>query len=536
MKISSGRNEFPHIAPKAVSGDLNLWHSFQTSPLYKERSADLSLWCLLLLLLMAPLPLMIAFPLTDPTEARYAVIARAMWETKDFITPWFSPDTPFWGKPPLSFWLQSLSAGVFGDHAWAYRLPSWLSYVLTVGLILKVGRLIYSEKVALTAAIIYSSCALTMVSSVAVLTDTILNLGVFLSLASFIVYSRGGARVWGYLFFAGLAIGLLDKGPLGALLVAVPLAVAVAMRPRQYWPLLRQLPWIGGTMLTAVLVLPWYIAAEIKTPGFLYYFLWGEHVLRFIDPGWQGDHYGTAHKRPLGTMIGYGLMATAPWSVIVVLVMIRQRFSKQNKNLAQTAAVASSSTRRPGFELFLFAAAAFPILFFSLCANVLWTYALPAVPVFSLLAARYLALHNLQGLRWIAPLVATIAIIAFSAVELSSDSLKTEKNLVAYVHSTDHNASLYYWDEVPFSGRYYSHENVRQFDISKVGELEQLAEGQEAFVAVPKQKVADLQAYLQSQLNGEDIVQVTGFENLKYGLLRVAPVQGVARSDRPRDY
>ncbi|WZB74311.1 hypothetical protein WJ972_26380 [Achromobacter insuavis] len=61
---------------------------------------------------------------------------------------------------------------------------------------------------------------------------------------------------------------------------------------------LRALPWAGGIALTLMLALPWYIAAELKTPGFLRYFIVGEHILRFIDPGWEGDRYGSAHNAP----------------------------------------------------------------------------------------------------------------------------------------------------------------------------------------------------------------------------------------------
>jgi len=43
------------------------------------------------------------FPLADTSEPRYAAIARLMSESGDWITPFFSPGVPFWGKPPFSF-------------------------------------------------------------------------------------------------------------------------------------------------------------------------------------------------------------------------------------------------------------------------------------------------------------------------------------------------------------------------------------------------------------------------------------------------
>ena len=64
---------------------------------------------LLLLLLAVSLVAMALLPFADTSEPRYAEIARVMAVSGDWITPWFQPGVPFWGKPPLSFWAQALS-------------------------------------------------------------------------------------------------------------------------------------------------------------------------------------------------------------------------------------------------------------------------------------------------------------------------------------------------------------------------------------------------------------------------------------------
>ena len=71
------------------------------------------------------------------------------------------------------------------------------------------------------------------------------------------------------------------------------------------------------------LALPWYVMAEIRTPGFLQYFIVGEHFLRFVDPGWQGDLYGTAHKRPYGGIWLDWLLATMPWGLAGLWLFLR---------------------------------------------------------------------------------------------------------------------------------------------------------------------------------------------------------------------
>src|SRR5699024_3060382 len=122
--------------------------------------------------------------------------------------------------------------------------------------------------------------------------------------------------LWRYGFFVGLAIGLLAKGPITLVLVGGALLPWLVWHRREAGTCLRALPWVRGSLLAAALTLPWYIAAEIKTPGFLYSFIVGEHVLRFLDPGWNGDLYGTAHIHTYGTIWWYWLVTAAPWSVL----------------------------------------------------------------------------------------------------------------------------------------------------------------------------------------------------------------------------
>ena len=84
---------------------------------------------------LATLP---AYPLMDPTEARYAEIARKILETGDWVMPQFDYGVPFRGKPPLSEWLTAATMAVFGINELAARLPAFL---LLLGCGALVGRL-----------------------------------------------------------------------------------------------------------------------------------------------------------------------------------------------------------------------------------------------------------------------------------------------------------------------------------------------------------------------------------------------------------
>ncbi len=66
---------------------------------------------------------------------------------------------------------------------------------------------------------------------------------------------------------------------------------------------------------------PWYLLAELKTPGFLEYFLLGEHWQRFVTAGWDGDRYGNAHAYPYGSVWLFLLAAAFPWSLWLPLLL-----------------------------------------------------------------------------------------------------------------------------------------------------------------------------------------------------------------------
>jgi hypothetical protein len=70
---------------------------------------------------------LLLIPLLDKTEARYAEIARIMWDTNQWIMPQIDYGIPFWAKPPLSTWLSAGSylLGLMSLH----RLP-FTQYVL----------------------------------------------------------------------------------------------------------------------------------------------------------------------------------------------------------------------------------------------------------------------------------------------------------------------------------------------------------------------------------------------------------------------
>jgi len=341
-------------------------------------------WLLLLLVVVvaARLATLGAYPLLDPTESRYAEIARKMLETGDWLVPQVDYGVPFWGKPPLSTWLSATAMAAFGVSEFAARLPSFLLLVGCGALVHRLAVLRAGSDAALWALAAFATTGLVFISAGAVMTDPALVFSTTLSMAGFWIalHGREGTRrAAGFAFFIGLAAGLLAKGPVVIVLTLLPIG-AWTLWTRQWRAVWTRLPWLAGTLLTVALAVPWYWAAERASPGFLDYFLVGEHWKRFVESGWKGDLYGQAHARPRGTIWLFWVAAALPWSPLAV------------GWLARAVATRSEGARRllrdPWCAYLLLWALA-PMLFFTVSGNVLVTYVLPGMPAFALLLTEF---------------------------------------------------------------------------------------------------------------------------------------------------
>ncbi|MFY0479867.1 ArnT family glycosyltransferase [Achromobacter marplatensis] len=431
---------------------------------------------------------MAVMPFADTSEPRYAEIARVMAAAGDWITPWFSPGTPFWGKPPLAFWAQAASGAWLGMSEISLRLPSWLAMLGMLAILHELGRRLVSVQAARWAVLVFSTMLLPFAAAGAVLTDPFLALGVILGMASFILAPLAPSWLWRYGLFIGLAIGFLAKGPLAAVLMAG------AIVPWLLWHgnaarYVKALPWASGTALMAGLTLPWYGLAEWKTPGFLEYFIVGEHVLRFIDPGWTGDRYGSAHSRPYGGIWLDAVMATLPWGPVGVWLLLRRARVGMLPGRMRVFLQSSMAT-------YLFAWGIVTPVFFTLSGNILWTYVLPSLPPIALGIGVGLSRLNGAAPRRIARaclmLVPTTAIVLSGTSIMQPDRFKTEKGLIARSDAERQAGErLYFVDSIPFSARFYSRGGAGV--VSRDGLVAVLpGPGERVLLAVEKGDLADV--------------------------------------------
>jgi 4-amino-4-deoxy-L-arabinose transferase-like glycosyltransferase len=100
-------------------------------------------------------------PLLEPDEGRYIEIPREMLALRDFILPHLN-GVLYFEKPPLYYWLNSLSVAIFGISLVAARIWSVIMAVLTILFTGKLARRFFGREAGVTAEIILGSSFLFM--------------------------------------------------------------------------------------------------------------------------------------------------------------------------------------------------------------------------------------------------------------------------------------------------------------------------------------------------------------------------------------
>jgi 4-amino-4-deoxy-L-arabinose transferase-like glycosyltransferase len=229
---------------------------------------------LLALSLIAFLPGFLNIPPVDRDEARFAQATKQMVETGDFVDIRFQGEVRY-KKPVGIYWLQATAVklgetlGVPQAHTtiWLYRIPSLFGAAGSVLLTYWAALAFASRRAALLAAVMMAASILLGVEARLAKTDAmqlLVSVAAMGAMArAYLSVSRPGPTdISGWkipaIFWSAVAAGILLKGPLIVMLVALPaLTLAVVDRSAGWLWKLRPVP---GIIWTIILVLPWFIA------------------------------------------------------------------------------------------------------------------------------------------------------------------------------------------------------------------------------------------------------------------------------------
>ncbi len=344
--------------------------------------------------------------LWEPDEGRYAEIAREMVISGDYVTPRDDFELYF-EKPPLVYWAEAASIKIFGVNEFAVRLPAALFSIGQVVVTAALAEMMLGASAGLFAALALALSPLFFGFARFATLDPALAFFLTAALAAFYVaardesFSQPSARRWMLTSAAMLALGTLAKGPIALLLGgAIALAwMASEGRLRQ----ITQMPLVWCFIKYAAIVVPWFVLAEARNPGFMHFFIVHEHLERYVASSEHG--WGPWFFIPI--VIG----GTWPWIFFVPLGWSAMRAV----NGLPESAPAPSRRAAARFLVIWFIVI---LVFFSIPRSKLGSYILPALAPLAIVAGYGLARMPALGAASRRRLLAVVAIanLAIAAV------------------------------------------------------------------------------------------------------------------------
>ena len=251
-----------------------------------------------LIVLIAALPGLVRMPTLDRDEARFAQSTAQMLETGDIVDPRFQDD-PRDKKPVGINWLQAGAVKLVSNEAareiWAYRLPSLLGAMAAAGACVWGAQAFFRPRRAASAGLVLGCGFLLTSEAFIAKTDAVLCAAVALAMAAFAhiyVAARRGetAGKWARaLFWIGLALGLMVKGPVAPLAVGLAgLALWIADRGAPWAP---RMSWRWGLLFLLAVIGPWATAITVSSDGTFWTHAIGGDVVGKLT-GARENHHG----------------------------------------------------------------------------------------------------------------------------------------------------------------------------------------------------------------------------------------------------
>ena len=229
-------------------------------------------------------------PVTDPVESNYALTAKEMVQSGNWMSPQIY-GTFWYDKPIMVYWLLSISYSLLGFTDLASRLPAVICGSLSVTLLIW-----YVQKIKKDAVIAIWSGAMMALSlefwviSHAIITDSILLLFTIPTMLSGYLGVMENSRKHLIIAYGAAGLACLTKGPVGLVLPgALLLLWCLSMKSGKMAAHL--FPWQGILVFFAI-TLPWYLGMYmIHGSDFVNQFLGLHNILRATSSEHPEDNH-----------------------------------------------------------------------------------------------------------------------------------------------------------------------------------------------------------------------------------------------------
>jgi len=319
--------------------------------------------------------------LFEPDETRNAEKAREVLLLNDWVTP-HENFVPVLDKPMFFYWLVAVSFKLFGVSEWAARLPSTLAALGCLWLVFQFADRRWGRWVALWSTLILATSVEFFLLARLVIIEMSLTLFISLTLCAFYsavhMENERTRKLQCLVMYLALSAGTLSKGLVGLIIPGMVCFFYLLLTRK--WSALRKLYLLPGALGYLALVVPWYLWAEARNSGYLRYYFWDEHFIRYLT-----DEFN--RSKDWYYFSGVLVLGFAPWTALLPFAVHRLWRSLDDG------------------DLFLVLWVVLPTVFFSASNSQLPHYILPIFPALALLTGRMIAAlfqnGTMNGKRWL---------------------------------------------------------------------------------------------------------------------------------------
>ncbi|BAC24308.1 b2257 [Wigglesworthia glossinidia endosymbiont of Glossina brevipalpis] len=314
--------------------------------------------------------------LWQPDETRYAEISREMLQNKNWSIPYLL-DIRYFEKPIFGYWINSISQFFFGHNNFSVRFGSFLFTLFSANLIYLFSKKIWKNKIlSLNSVIIFLSILLVYIIGTYSVLDSIISFWINLSMISFWLASTSKVKKYkikNYIILGiSIGIGFITKGFISLLIPFISIFI---------WLFLTKIN-INKTiihcffslLISILIIFPWIYKISYLEKDFIRYFIFIEHIQRFIGENAQ-------HKSPFWYYFPIFIIGCLPWSGFLFSTLNLAWNTRKNKKIE--------------FYLLLWIIVQF--CFFSISKGKLPTYILPCFFPLSILIAKNIEKCNLKN-------------------------------------------------------------------------------------------------------------------------------------------
>lgn len=322
-------------------------------------------------------------PVMEVDAAQYAAIGREMMESGNYLEV-TNRGQDYLDKPPLLFWLSAVFFKLFGVNVVAYKLPSYLFSLLGVYSAFRMAKHLYDEETGVMAALILYTTQAFFLFNNDVRTDTLLTANAIFATWQLVMFVD--SQKWKHLLLAslGVALAMLAKGPIGAIVPAAALVTHLVLT--RNLKMLFTWKWMVALAAVLVLLLPMVVGLYnqygAEGPRF---FFWTQSFGRITgENAWKNDagYFYFLH------VFGWSML---PWTLIAATAFFYSIVRLFRKDLA------------PGFRREYYTVGGFvlPFVALSLSQYKLPHYIFVVYPFAAMLSAVFLRQVVLPSRRWL---------------------------------------------------------------------------------------------------------------------------------------